>query len=114
MIKNAKHINFTVDTYWLQFGGVGICEYLEKLAGRIECVHLKDYRVNLLVDENGKVTYKPDFAPVGDGNINFAAVVDAAKESGAKYFLVEQDNAPSFADPFEQVEKSIKYIREVL
>ena len=42
MIKNAKHINFTADTYWLQFGGVNVCEYLKKLAGRIECVHLKD------------------------------------------------------------------------
>ena len=41
-------------------------------------------------------------------------MIAAAKASGAEYFLVEQDNAPSFDDPFGEVERSIKYIREVL
>ena len=114
MIKNATNINFTADTYWLQFGGVNVCEYLKKLSGRIECVHLKDYHIRSFVDDNGKPQFEPKFAPVGDGTIDFAAAVEAAKESGAKYFLVEQDNAPEFDDSFEQVERSIKYIREVL
>lgn len=113
MIKNAKHINFTVDTYWLQFGGVNVCEYLKKLAGRIECVHLKDYHIESYIEDE-KTKFKPNFCPVGDGTIDFAAAIKAAKESGAKYFLVEQDNAPDFEDSFGQVERSIKYIREVL
>lgn len=114
MIKNAKHINFTADTYWLQYGGVSVVDYLEKLYGRVECVHLKDYRIEATVDENEKPKFTPTFAPVGDGTIDFAAAVAAAKKSGAKYFLVEQDNAPSFDDPFKEVERSIKYIKEVL
>ena len=114
MIKNAKHINFTADTYWLQYGGVDVCKYLGKLDGRIECVHLKDYSIQSSVDEKGNTKFTPTFAPVGDGTIDFEAAVAAAKKSGAKYFLVEQDNAPSFDDPFEQVERSIKYIKEVL
>ena len=114
MIKNAKHINFTADTYWLQYGGVSVVDYLEKLYGRVECVHLKDYRIQSSVDEKGNTKFTPTFAPVGDGTIDFCAAVAAAKKSGAKYFLVEQDNAPSFDDPFEQVERSIKYIKEVL
>ena len=114
MIKNAKHINFTADTYWLQYGGVNVCEYLEKLNGRIECVHLKDYMITSSVDENGKTKFTPIFAPVGDGTIDFKAAVAAAKKSGAKYFLVEQDNASTLDDPFGQVERSIKYITENL
>ena len=43
-----------------------------------------------------------------------ARYVIKAKKSGAKYFFVEQDNAPEADDPFGQVERSIKYIREVL
>jgi len=54
------------------------------------------------------------FAPVGDGTMNFAAIVEKMKKCGTKYFLVEQDNAPDFEDPFAQVERSIKYIKEVL
>jgi len=114
MIKNAKNINFTADTYWLQFGGVNVSEYLEKLSGRIECVHLKDYHIRSFIDDAGKPQFEPKFCPVGDGTIDFKKAIAAAKASGAEYFLVEQDNAPDFDDPFEQVGRSIKYIREVL
>ena len=115
MIKNAPYINFTADTYWLQYGGVDIETYLAKLNGRIECVHLKDYGITSKIEEEtGKVKFEPVFVPVGDGTIDFKRAVEAAKASGAKYFLVEQDNAPTFDDPFEQVERSIKYITENL
>ena len=114
ILKNTKHINFTADTYWLQYGGVDVCEYLKKLSGRCECVHLKDYRQKFVIKDDGKPDFVPEFAPVGDGTVNFKSAVAAAKESGAKYFLVEQDNAPSFENPFAEVERSIKYIREVL
>lgn len=114
MLANTKYINFIADTYWLQFGGVDVCEYFGKLSGRCECIHLKDYLIKSLTDENGKISFKPNFAPVGDGVMNFRSIVKAAKESGAEYFLVEQDNAPTFDDPFGEVERSIKYIREVL
>ena len=40
--------------------------------------------------------------------------LEEAKKSGAKYFFVEQDNAPSFDDPFEQVGRSINYIKKEL
>ena len=36
MIENAPHINFTLDTYWLQYGGVDIGATVDKLQGRIE------------------------------------------------------------------------------
>jgi sugar phosphate isomerase/epimerase len=115
MIKNAKNINFTADTYWLQYGGVKIEEYLEKLSGRIECIHLKDYSIRSFIKEDtGKVKFEPKFAPVGDGTIDFKSAVNAAKKSGAKYFLVEQDNACDFDDPLGQVERSIKYITNEL
>ena len=113
MINNAPYINFTADTYWLQYGGVDVSRYLEKLAGRIECVHLKDFGMKVSKveeDEKIKIKMEPTFAPVGDGTIDFKSAVAAAKASGAKYFLVEQDNAPTFDDPFAQVERSIKYI----
>ena len=114
MIENAPAINFTVDTYWLQYGGVNVVDFIQKLKGRIECVHLKDYMVDYSVDEAGKGSFKPRFCPVGDGTIDFVAAVDAAKASGAKYFFVEQDNAPDFEDPFAQVARSIQYIKKEL
>ena len=114
MLRTTKYINFTADTYWLQYGGVNVADFLLKLNGRIECVHLKDYMMLTTKKDDGKYEVKPVFAPVGDGTLDFKAAVSAAKQSGAKYFLVEQDNAPELENPFGLVEKSIKYIREVL
>lgn len=114
MLNNSTNINFTIDTYWLQYGGVSILEYLEKTKGRIECVHLKDYTTLHRINENNSHKFEPTICPVGDGVINFQAVVKAALESGAKYFFVEQDNAASMPDPLGQVERSIQYIQKEL
>ncbi len=112
MINNAPYINFTADTYWLQYGGTSVVDTLKKLKGRIGCVHLKDYGMSFEPTEDGKGRFVPVFAPVGDGSIDFHAVIEAAKESGTTYFFVEQDNAPKFENPFEQVKRSIDYIKK--
>lgn len=115
MLKNTSNINFTIDTYWLQYGGVSVVEYLEKTKGRIECVHLKDYKIiHSVNEETNEHKYEPKYCPVGDGTINFKAAVEAAKASGAKYFFVEQDNATSMPDPLGEVERSIKHIQKEL
>ena len=85
----------------MQYGGVDVLEYLKKMSGRIECVHLKDYKI---VCENEK--FAPKFAPLGKGNLNFKEIVKVAEDCGAKYFLVEQDDAVNYDDPFGQVKQS--------
>lgn len=110
MIENCPYIHFTADTYWMQYGGVDVCEYLEKMQGRIGCVHVKDYRI----DRNSDGNMVPCFAPVGEGNMNFPVIVETAKRCGAQYFLVEQDDATDYDDPLEQVGMSIRYIQNKL
>ena len=115
ILKNAQNINFTLDSYWLQYGGVDIRDTLSKLNGRIECVHMKDYMIALKpATEDGKTDFEPRFAPVGDGTIDFATFTEYARKAGAKYFLVEQDNASKLPDTLGQVERSIRYITENL
>ena len=103
MLENAPHINFTLDTYWLQYGGMDIASTVARLKGRIGCVHLKDYMID-------KMSYNPIFAPVGDGNIDFVSLVPKMVDAGAKYFLVEQDNAATLPDTMGEVKRSIRYI----
>ncbi len=109
MVENAPHVNFTLDTYWLQYGGVDIGATVDKLKGRIACVHLKDY---MITQGQGPAGFEPKFAPVGDGNIDFAALVPRMRAAGTEYFLVEQDNAATLPDTMQQVERSIRYIHE--
>ena len=113
IMEECPEVNFILDTFWLQSGGVSILEYIEKLKGRIGCVHLKDFLPFFVKnEETGKYESKPKFAPVGDGNINWHAVIPAFLAAGAEYFLVEQDDATNYEDPFAQVARSIKYLKE--
>ena len=66
------------------------------------------------IKENGGVSFEPGFAPVGDGVLDFKAIVEAAKKSGTVHFLVEQDDAVNYPDPLGQVKRSIDYIKENL
>ena len=112
MVENAPYINFTVDTYWLQFGGVDVKDTLRKLKGRIECAHLKDYQI--VYTEGGLPRpFAPEFAPIGDGVMDFPAIVGVMKEAGVKYFLVEQDNASRLPDTLAQVQRSVEYLKKL-
>ena len=51
-------------------GGANPVDYINKFAGRIPCIHLKDQIFD------GKM------AVIGDGNINFEAVIQAAEAAG--------------------------------
>lgn len=109
MVEHAPHIHFTLDTYWLQYGGVDVCDTIRRMAGRAECLHLKDYRI----ERNGMEfkAYHPVITSVGDGGMDFARIIDCAKRAGTEHFLVEQDNAVAAADPLAEVERSIRYLR---
>lgn len=114
MIKNAPSINFTIDTYWLQYGGADICDVLDKVKGRAGCVHLKDYKVKSSTNDKGNVSFSPVFAPLGDGNLDFRKIVNKMEEIGTEYYFVEQDNAADFEDPLEQVIRSVNYAKKEL
>ncbi len=93
-------LNITLDTYWVQFGGGDPAQWIEKLSGRLECIHLKDMAI---VGEEHRM------APVGTGNMNFDSILRAAEPSGVEYLLVEQDKCYG-EDPFECLKKSYDYL----
>jgi len=42
------------------------------------------------------------FAEIGEGNLNWTAILDAAKKGGVEWYLVEQDRCYD-RDPFESL-----------
>ena len=91
-------MGFTLDTYWVQAGGGNPAEWIEKLSGRVPCIHLKDY------------LFDAKMAPIGVGNINFDRVFAAAAAAGTEYMLVEQDDCYD-VDPFECLKISYDYLK---
>ena len=113
MMRECADMSFTLDVYWLQYGGLSVSEYIEKLKGRIGCVHLKDYRIEIRDGEN-EPRFVPNFAPVGDGNMNFPDIIGRMREAGTEYYFVEQDNAVSYPLPLAEVKRSIDYLRRLM
>lgn len=94
-------LGFTLDTYWIQYAGGDPAAWIERLKGRVPCIHLKDMAC---------VKGAQKMAPVGEGNINFDRVLQAAEQAGTKYLLVEQDDCNG-EDPFSCLKRSYQYLK---
>jgi len=83
-----------LDTYWIQAGGGDPAQWIARCAGREPLLHLKDMAVG--------PDRQPRFAEIGEGNLNWPAILEAAKAGGVRWYLVEQDNCYG-RDPFESL-----------
>lgn len=102
----AEIMGITLDTYWVQSGGLHPAGLIRKLKGRCPAIHLKDF---LLLRDRSE---KHRFCACGDGNLDFAEILDACKYAGVEYALVEQDNCFG-EDPFACLERSYKYLKSI-
>lgn len=91
---NPEHLKAEIDTYWIQAGGGDPAAWIRKCAGREPLLHLKDMVVTPEREQR--------FAEVGEGNLNWPAIIEAAREGGVEYYLVEQDRCYD-RDPFESL-----------
>lgn len=97
-------MGITLDTFWVQAGGADPVQCLRDLKGRVPCIHLKDFAY---ARGNG---FSANMAVVGEGNINFAKVIQAAADSGTQSLLVEQDDCHG-EDPFDCLARSYRNLR---
>ncbi len=91
-------MGFTLDTFWIQVGGGDPAYWIEKLSGRVPCIHLKDYE------------YGRKMAVIGEGNLNFDRIFEKAEAAGTKYMFVEQDDCNG-EDPFDCLKRSYDYLK---
>ena len=100
--SDPKYFNSELDTYWIQHGGGDSAAWIRKLKGRAYIVHLKD----MAMDDRTQ-----RFAEVGEGNLNWPAILDACKEAGVEWYIVEQDTCQR--DPFESLGISLRNLKEM-
>ena len=106
----ADVLGITLDTFWAQVGGADPAEWVSKLKGRIPCLHLKDCLYEY--DPESSSFYCIKMAPVGEGNMNFPRILEAAKDAGTEYLLVEQDNCYG-EDPIACLKRSYDYLKSL-
>jgi len=104
LVENTKYLKFLVDTCWIKVGGLEPQEFLKTVRGRCPILHVKDIR---------DVSIRDSFIEVGDGIIDFPAVIAEAKAGGCTHFVVEQDRA-YLLSPFESIRRSYDYLARIL
>lgn len=100
---NRSCVQLELDTYWVQAGGANPVEWIEKVPGNMGVIHFKDMRI---------VGDEQQFAEIGQGNINWQAIIEATKKAGVVYAAVEQDGYTT--KPLESLKVSIDYLKTFL
>jgi sugar phosphate isomerase/epimerase len=94
-----------IDTYWIQAGGGDPVWWVERCAGREPLLHVKDMAVGPEREQR--------MAEIGEGNLNWPAILKAARAGGVEWVLVEQDTCYG-RDPFESLEISYKNLKKLI
>lgn len=89
---DPRYLQAEIDTYWVQHGGGDPAAWIARVTNRMPAVHLKDM---VIVDG------RPVMAEVGEGNLNWPAILQACRAAGVSWYLVEQDICRR--DPFESL-----------
>ena len=103
-----KNISFVLDTCWVAKSGCSVNEWLRKLEGRIDILHLKDIKVVYKNDSGWDVEHI--YCEIGNGNLAWDNILKTAEATGVKHYVVEQDRAWIDNDPFKSIEISRKYL----
>ena len=120
----AELLQTQLDTCWVNVGGEDPVAYIRKYAGRAEMVHLKDFvgrksenmyaLIGIDEDEKKDTHGKFEFRPLGKGVQNFPAILEAAKEAGTKWVIVEQDTPSMGLTALECAKVSIDYLKSIM
>jgi sugar phosphate isomerase/epimerase len=104
-----KNVNFEMDVFWIIHPGQNPVALLEKYGNRFKLMHVKDMKKGT---KTGLLTGKSDVTndvPLGTGQIDYPAILKAAKKAGIQYYFIEDESPTSV----EQIPVTLKYLENV-
>lgn len=104
--SDPRYLMAEIDTYWIQHGGGDPAAWIRRMKGRMPVVHLKDMQVTA---EGWNV--QQVMAEIGEGNLNWPAILAACAEAGVRWYAVEQDITPG--DPFDSLRISFQNLAKM-
>ena len=118
-MTDAQLLSLLYDTGHLAFSGEDYVAVLERHVGRVRHVHLKDVRIEVLERVTKErmsflqAVKEGVFTVPGDGGVNFEPVFRLLEKKGyTGWYVVEAEQDPVRANPFEYAVKARKFIRE--
>jgi sugar phosphate isomerase/epimerase len=98
--SDPRFLQAVLDTYWIQHGGADPIAWIKRMKRRMPVFHLKDM---VIIDE------KQAIAEVGEGNLNWPAILQACRDAEVEWYAVEQDVCRR--DPFESLKISYENLK---
>lgn len=116
---DPEYVFLLFDSGHLSFAGIDPVPILEKYVSRVRHVHLKDIRSNMVKKaKDEKWSFLTGvragvFTVPGDGDVDFAPLFKILENADYQgWVVVEAEQDPALANPFEYALKARKYIRE--
>jgi len=106
--SDPRYLQAEIDTYWIQHGGADPAAWIARMKNRMPAVHLKDMAVVPGEGARGEQI----MAEIGEGNHNWAAILQACRDIGVEWYVVEQDTCQR--DPFESLKISYDNLQTLL
>ncbi|WP_019930086.1 sugar phosphate isomerase/epimerase [Nocardia sp. BMG111209] len=117
----GSDVDLCLDTGHLLIGGADPVALARRWADRIGHLHLKDVRRDLADEIRcGRIEYSRAvrrglYPPLGDGDVDLAAIVAATEAAGYRgWYVIEQDTTLSPGDtasgPSRDAERSLRYL----
>jgi sugar phosphate isomerase/epimerase len=101
---SPKYVSLCVDTYWVKCGGLDPLEFINANSERISYLHLKDGTEEQI--KNHK------FTELGQGIIDFSAIMNTIKPLEIEWAVIEQDTTTR--TPRESMAISRNFLRKKL
>lgn len=100
---DKKLTTMELDLFWATKAGQDPVQLFKKYPKRFQLFHMKDMYTK---EAPFFKTVSNDFAPVGEGVIDFKRILAAKKTAGMKYMIVEQDSTKD-GKPFDAIQTSL-------
>jgi hypothetical protein len=106
-------VRLEVDILWTALGGDDPAAFIRRQGRRVVALHLKDLARNappVYTGENREFIDRGGVVPIGDGALDFNAVLAAADAAGVKYRFVEDESA---GDRYEGLLRSRAFLERL-
>ncbi|ACP25542.1 hypothetical protein NGR_c17780 [Sinorhizobium fredii NGR234] len=90
IFAGGPELSWEADIAWIVRGGADPFAWISKHGGRITAVHVKD------IAAKGENASEDGWADVGQGTLDWKALIKALSKTSAKYFIAEHDNPSDF------------------
>jgi sugar phosphate isomerase/epimerase len=100
--------SFEIDVFWAAQGGADPAKLIEKHGSRFKLMHVKDLRKGAAINSTG-VAPDEDSVAVGQGQIDWPAVLKGAQAAGIEYYFIEDEAK----NAVQQIPQSLRYLESL-